>query len=38
VYWIQAIRGFIILIAMLIEAQKVRYSRALADPGEQKNR
>ncbi len=26
VYWIQAIRGFIILIAMLIEAQKVRYS------------
>ncbi len=25
VYWIQAIRGFIILVAMLIEAQKVRY-------------
>jgi ribose/xylose/arabinose/galactoside ABC-type transport system permease subunit len=26
VYWIQAIRGLIILIAMLIEAQKVRYA------------
>lgn len=26
VFWIQAIRGFIILIAMLIEAQKVRYT------------
>jgi ribose/xylose/arabinose/galactoside ABC-type transport system permease subunit len=25
VYWIQAIRGMIILVAMLIEAQKVRY-------------
>lgn len=28
VYWIQAIRGIIILVAMLIEAQKVRYTRA----------
>jgi ribose/xylose/arabinose/galactoside ABC-type transport system permease subunit len=26
VYWIQAIRGVIILIAMLIDAQKVPYS------------
>lgn len=26
VYWIQAIRGFIILIAMIIEAQKLRIS------------
>jgi ribose/xylose/arabinose/galactoside ABC-type transport system permease subunit len=30
VYWIQAIRGFIILIAMIIEAQKVRYSTPAA--------
>jgi len=36
VYWIQAIRGLIILIAMLIEAQKVRYSRAVAEPSAQK--
>jgi len=32
VYWIQAIRGLIILIAMLIEAQKVRYSAPAAAP------
>jgi ribose/xylose/arabinose/galactoside ABC-type transport system permease subunit len=37
VYWIQAIRGFIILIAMLIEAQKVRYSRAVVDTDAKKN-
>jgi len=30
VYWIQAIRGFIILIAMIIEAQKVRLARPAA--------
>jgi len=30
VYWVQAIRGLIILIAMTIEAQKVRVSRPAA--------
>ncbi len=30
VYWIQAIRGLIILIAMLVEAQKVRYAAPAA--------
>jgi len=30
VYWVQAIRGLIILVAMTIEAQKVRVSRAVA--------
>jgi ribose/xylose/arabinose/galactoside ABC-type transport system permease subunit len=33
VYWIQAIRGFIILVAMTIESQKVRLSRARAGEG-----
>ncbi len=33
VYWIQAIRGFIILVAMLIDAQKVRYTTAAVDAG-----
>ncbi len=34
VYWVQAIRGLIILVAMIIEAQKVRVSRAVArQPG-----
>jgi ribose/xylose/arabinose/galactoside ABC-type transport system permease subunit len=32
VYWIQAIRGMIILLAMLIDAQKVRYVRPVAKP------
>lgn len=34
VYWVQAIRGLILLIAMLIDAQKVRYvSAAVASRG-----
>ena len=33
VYWIQAIRGLIILIAMVIEAQKLRYSAPAAAVG-----
>lgn len=33
VYWVQAIRGFIILAAMLIESQKVRLSRARVADG-----
>jgi hypothetical protein len=30
VYWIQAIRGLIILVAMLIDAQKVRVTSQAA--------
>ncbi len=30
VYWVQVIRGLIILFAMLIDAQKVRYSSPVA--------
>ncbi len=37
VYWIQAIRGIIILVAMLIEAQKVRYIGAAAGGGAKKD-
>ena len=36
VYWIQAIRGMIILLAMLIDAQKVRYVRPAAQSAQRK--